>query len=306
MWRGQEVGNNPRKNKGNEDEDIKLSPCRILSTATMANPKWHHCVLHPMNVDPRKNMKKSSLKSSRKPSLTCSPLGLSLPSCKKAKCLGVSGFSGLSAFPFVSRLDTMGPTMDIWREKRSRRLGIWHQFSVKPTYFCICSLLKWIMGSKPLFGLLSVVGKDKMLQVFFEQIQNKILTTQIGSCSTKNLKRPENIRKPSTQKLQCPKKWIHVLVIKSRPKARLSANHLLGTGIRLVGQQSRQLLIHAFEPGTDGTMETMEVDDRVFTQLRCFRSNRVGKLLRLCVGFRLTQISSRFVNRHSKSRHKSS
>jgi len=24
----------------------------------MANPKWHHCVLHPMNVDPRKKYEK--------------------------------------------------------------------------------------------------------------------------------------------------------------------------------------------------------------------------------------------------------
>ena len=159
----------------------------------------------PWMLIPEKNMKKSSLKSSWKPSLTCSPLGLSLPSCKKAKCLGVSGFSGLSAFPFVSRLDTMGPTMDIWREKSSRRLGIWHQFSVKPTCFCICSLLKWIMGSKPLFGLLSVVGKDKMLQVFFRADSKQNFDNPNWKLFTKNLKRPENIRKPSTQKLQCPK-----------------------------------------------------------------------------------------------------
>lgn len=164
----------------------------------------------PWMLIPEKNMKKSSLKSSWKPSLTCSPLGLSLPSCKKAKCLGVSGFSGLSAFPFVSRLDTMGPTMDIWPKKAA---GVW----VSGTSFLWSQL---IFASVPcwnesweanLFLVCCLLwAKTRCSKFFFEQIPNKILTTQIGSCSTKNLKRPENIRKPSTQKLQCPKKWIHV------------------------------------------------------------------------------------------------
>ena len=151
-------------------------------------------------------MKKSSLKSSWKPSLTCSPLGLSLPSCKKAKCLGVSGFSGLSAFPFVFTLGHHGPHHGHLARKKQQAFGYLAPVFCQAHLFLHLFLVEMNHGKQTSFWFaVCCAAKTRCSKVFFRADSKQNFDNPNWKLFNQKLEAARNIRKPSTQMLQCPK-----------------------------------------------------------------------------------------------------